>query len=295
MEHSKLIALSLKCNKCSRAWSIAEEDFQRSIITCQDPECKSEFSVYEGLKNGLKMESGFIPTPFLANDMFQELIDVKIGYSKIISLPEFIKKVFKINLFQLGAFQVGASDIQNHSFRLMTSLNDDSDISIIGEESKVMIMVHAKTSDYEVPWLHMLAYSLEQFRSEDFVTSILLSEIAFESYLDITIAEGYRKVGLDEDSITRLLKANIPDKVNALMNNVYNIRLSSNKDVFKKWTKDVLTVRNDIAHGRRGTATLEEAKIAYDTVIDAIFHLIEGVDNFRKEQGHPSGLFFRSQ
>lgn len=286
MEHKKLIALSLKCSKCSRAWSVSEDDFKKPFIVCQDPECKTEFNVYDGLKNGLKMENGFIPTPFLANDMFQEIVDIKIGYSKLITLPSSIKKVFNINTFPLGAFQVGASEVQNQSFRLMTSLTDESDVSIVGEDSKVMIMVHAKTSDYEVPWLHMLAYSLEQLESEDFITSILLSEIAFESYLDITISEGYRKKGLDDDSISRLLKANIPDKSNALMTNIYEVKFSSNKSLYRVWETQVLNMRNAIAHGRKSTATKEEAKLAYDTIVDAIFHLIEGIDGFYRNQSN---------
>lgn len=76
----------------------------------------------------------------------------------------------------------------------MTSLFDDSDPAVLGEDSKVMIMVHAKTSDYDVPWLHMLAYALEQLQSDDYVTCILLSEIALETYVDITIAEESRKI-----------------------------------------------------------------------------------------------------
>lgn len=278
MEHSKLIPLSLRCNKCSRTWSVSEEDFQKQIIVCQNPECQNEFSVYEGLRNGLKMDDNFVPSPFLANDLFQELVDVKIGYSKYVELPDAIKKIFKINIFPLGLFQAGATEIENNRLLLMTSLRDDSDPSIVGNESKVLLMIHAKTGDYDVPWLHMLAYSLEQYRSGDYVTCILLAEIAFESYLDITIAEGYRKIGLDEDSISRLLKSNIPDKVNSLMNNVYKVKLSSNKDLYNTWEKNVLKMRNDIAHGRKRTATKEEAKLAYDTIVDSIFHFIEAID-----------------
>lgn len=279
MEHTKLIAMSLKCNICSRSWSVTEEDYKKTIIKCQDPECQNEFTVYEGLRNGLKMTDNFIPIPFLSNDMFQETIDVKIGYSLIVPLPDEIKKVFKINLFPIGQFIAGATEINNHAFQLMTSLHVGCDPTIIGDESKVIVMVHAKTSDYENPWLHMLAYALEQYQTNEYLTCILLSEIAFESYLDMMIAEGYRLRQLDEDSITRLLKSNIPDKANALMNNVFGIKLSKNKAVFDSWQR-VLKIRNDIAHGRKSTATKDEAKFAYDTIVDATFHLIEGVDTF---------------
>lgn len=289
MEHSKLITLSLKCNKCSRTWSVSKDDFQKPIIVCQDPECKSEFTVYEGLRNGLKMENDFIPTPFLANDMFQDIVDVKIGYLKDLVLPDTITKIFKINLFPLGSFHAGAVEIDKHSYRLMTSLFDESEPTMFGVDSKVMVMVHAKTGNHDTPWLHMLAYALEQYQSDDYVTCVLLSEIALETYVDVTIAAGYREIGLDEDSIARLLKSNVPDKVNALMRNLYGIRLADNKGLFRTWERDVLLWRNDIAHGRKSVATKEEGKIAYDTVVDAIFHLIEGVDNhYKKKQsdGH---------
>lgn len=52
MEHRKLIPFMILCNKCSRGWSVSREDFEKITVTC--PECRNEFSVYEGIKNGLK-------------------------------------------------------------------------------------------------------------------------------------------------------------------------------------------------------------------------------------------------
>ncbi len=283
MEHSRLVSLSLKCNKCTRAWSVSEEDFKNVTVTCGDPECQSQFSVYEGLRNGLKMEENISPNTFLANEMFHDIVDLKIGYFKDIELPSNIRKIFKINIFPFGAFHAGAVDITNNGFRLMTSVSDESSCDLFGEDVKAMVMVHAKTEDYTIPWLHMLSYALQQYRDGEYVTSILLSEIAFESYIDTTLSEGYRKIGLDEDSISRFLRsANIPDKVNALMKNVYDVKLKDNRVLNKIWEDNVLQIRNHIAHGRKSTATKEEAKIAYDTVVDSIFHFIEAID--RKER-----------
>lgn len=80
-----------------------------------------------------------------------------------------------------------------------------------------------------------------------------------------------------------MLKSDIPDKVNVLMKNIYGIRLADNKGLHKTWEENVLLWRNDFAHGRKSSALREEAKIAYETIVDAIFHFIEGVDKHQKE------------
>ena len=196
MEHSKFGAFMIQCNNCSRGSSISEEDFRKEIITCSDPECGSQFSIYEGIKNGLKkVEDHISPNFFLANEMYNLMIETKVG---------------------------------------------------------------------------------------------------FTSYIDTTLALGYSKIGLDNDSISRLLEAGkMHDKVNPLMNNLFEVKLSTSP-IWGNWNKKVLVWRNQIAHGTKISATKEEAFLAYETVIDSIFHLIEGVDLHLKKQGHTSGMFFRS-
>ncbi|MBZ9688276.1 hypothetical protein G9F72_018250 [Clostridium estertheticum] len=283
MEHSKLRAFMMKCNKCSRGWSVDQSDFEKPIITCQNPECNNQFTVYEGLKNGLKFFEDFIPIPFLANDMFNETIDVKIGYETYFNLPESIKKIYKIMIMPMGAFLVGAVDITKKGFRIFTSLPDGGDKSLIGENTKVFIMINAKTDDYNIPWMDMLQFALEQLINEDFLTSILFSEIAFEIYIDMALSEGYRKYGLDEDSISRFLVATeLPTKVNPLMWNLYQIKLSKSTS-WNNWEKKALKWRNEIAHGSKVGATEDEAKLVYETVVDSIFYFMEGIDKKMKQ------------
>jgi hypothetical protein len=284
MEHSKLRAFMIKCNKCSRAWSVDEEDFKKLIITCQDPECKNQFTIYEGLKNGLKnFEDHISPNPFLANDKFRQTIDVKIGYTTYFDLPENIKKIYQVMLFPMGVFFAGATNITKKGFVIFTSLADNSDRNLIGESGKVMVEISAKTDDYKVQWMNVLQYALDQLRAEEYLTSILLSEISFETYVDTVLASGYKKCGLDEDSISRLLvAAELPAKVNPLMWNLYEIKLSSSSS-WKNWEKKALKWRNEIAHGSKIDATREEAKLVYETVIDSIFHFMEGIDNYTKK------------
>lgn len=285
----------IQCNKCSRGWSLSEDDMKKSIIVCQDPECKNEFSIYEGIKNGLKkVEDHITPNVFLANEMYYFSIDVRIGYTKQVELPENIKKIYKVMLFPIGPFLAGATDITSNGFNVFTSLAEHSDPSIIGEVGKIMITVNYKSEDYEVPWLHMLQYAFDQLRSEEYLMSILLSEIALETYVDSTLTLGYSEIGLDKDSISRLLKAaEIPVKVNPLMNNLFGVKLATSSS-WSKWEKKVLKWRNEIAHGTKVKATKEEAILAYETVVDSIFHFIEGVDNHLKKKGYVNGLFFRS-
>lgn len=42
-----------------------------------------------------KIEDHITPNVFLANEMFSHSIDIKVGYSTYIELPENIKKVYK--------------------------------------------------------------------------------------------------------------------------------------------------------------------------------------------------------
>lgn len=284
MEHSKLRAFMIKCNKCSRGWSVDQSDFEKPIITCQDTECNSQFTVYEGLRNGLKsFEDHIVPNTFLANDMFNEVIDVKIGYETYFKLPENIKKIYKIMIMPMGAFIAGAVDITKKGFRMFTSLPDGGEVNLIGKDAKVFIMINAKTDDYNIPWMDMLQFSLEQLTNEDYLTSILFSEIAFEIYVDMALSESYRKYGLDEDSISRFLVATeLPTKVNPLMWNLYQIKLSKSTS-WNNWEKKALKWRNEIAHGSKLSATKDEAKLIYETVVDSIFYFMEGIDKYTKE------------
>ena len=293
MEHSKFGAFMIQCNNCSRGSSISEEDYQKEIITCSDPECGSQFSIYEGIKNGLKkVEDHITPNFFLANDMTTQLVEVKVGYTRYVDFPEGVKKVYKTMLFPTGNFLAGATDITPNGFNMFTSIQENGDTSIVGQTQTVMIMANFKTNDYEIPWLHMLQYAFEQLRDGEHLTSILLSEIALETYVDSTLTFGYNEIGLDEDTIKRLLIATeLPVKVNPLMNNLFGVKLASS-EAWHDWEKKALKWRNSIAHGTKTTATKAEATIVYNTVVDAMFHFIEGVDNYLKHKGHEKGLFF---
>jgi hypothetical protein len=283
MEHSKLRAFTIKCIKCSRAWSVDKDDFEKYNITCQNTECKNQFTVYEGLKNGLKSYENFIPIPFLANDMFNGMVDVKIGYTVYFDLPANVRKIYNVIIIPTGAFLAGAVDITRKGFRIFTSLHNDGDKNLIGENAKVILMINAKTDDYNIPWIDTLRYAFEALINQEYLTSMLFSEIAFEIYIDTALAEGYRKYGLDEDSISRfLISTELPSKVNPLMWNLYQLKLSKS-DSWKHWEKKVLKWRNEIAHGSKTNATEDEAKLVYETVVDSIFHFMEGIDNYVKQ------------
>lgn len=292
MEHSKFGAFMIQCGNCSRGGSLSEQDMQSDVIAC--PECKSEFSVYEGIKNGLKkVEDHIFPNTFLANEMYHLMVDVKIGYTTNVELPKNVNKIYNVMLIPMGQFLAGATDITGNGFTVFSSLAENSDKEIIGQNGTIMTMVHYKSENYPIPWLHMLQYAFEQLRSDEYLTSILLSEIALETYVDYTLSLGYTDIGLDHDSISRLLEAGkMHDKVNPLMNNLYGVKLSTS-NVWGKWQKKVLIWRNEIAHGSKVTATKDEAILAYETVVDSIFHFIEGVDNHLKQKGHANGLFYR--
>lgn len=294
MGYIKLGAFMILCNKCSTGTSVSDEDYKKEIITCFKPDCGNQFTIYEGIKNGLKkVEDHITPNNFLANDMYHGVIEVKIGYTTHVELPENTKKIYNIKLLPNGPFLAGAVNVTKNGFDIFTSLPTDSDSSLAGESATVVIIVNFKVEDYEVPWLHMLQYSLDQLRSSEFLTSILLSEIALETYIDSILTVGYSEIGLDKDSISRLLTATeIPVKVNPLMNNLFNVKLASSSS-WREWEKKVLKWRNEIAHGTKVNATKEEAILAYEVVIDSIFHFIEAVDNHLKQKGYTDGLFYR--
>ncbi|SDF05519.1 hypothetical protein SAMN04488542_10586 [Fontibacillus panacisegetis] len=219
---------------------------------------------------------------------------MKIGYTTHVELPENIKKIFKVMLFPIGNFLAGTVNISNNGFDIFTSLNEGSDLSIVGENGNIMFMVNYKGEDYEIPWLHMLQYAFDQLRSEEYLTSILLSEVALETYVDSTLTNGYLEKGLDKDSISRLLtSAEIPTKVNPLMNNLFEVKLAAASS-WPVWERKVLKWRNEIVHGTKVTATKEEAVEAYEVVVDSIFHFIEGFDKFLKKNGSSHGMFYRT-
>lgn len=284
MEHSKLRVFSIKCNKCSTAWSVDNGDFEKYNITCQNQECKNQFTVYEGLKNGLKSYENFIPIPFLANDMFNGTVDVKIGYTTYFDLPTNITKIYNVVIIPTGAFLAGAVDITKNGFKIFTSLPEDGDVNLIGEDAKVFLMINAKTDDYNIPWIDTLRYAFEALINQEYLTSMLFSEISFEIYVDTVLAEGYRKYGLDEDSISRFLTVSeIPSKVNPLMWNLYKIKLSKSES-WNNWERKVLKWRNEVAHGSKNNATKEEAITAYEVVVDSIFYFMEGIDDYIKKE-----------
>ena len=141
----------------------------------------------------------------------------------------------------------------------------------------------------------ILQLSLDNLLDNDYLTSILLAEIAFESFVDWFLYYGYSEKGLlNEDEISALLiKETVPVKVNRLMNNIYQTKLSRMKD-WEGWEKKVLIWRNQIAHGAKVSFSINEAKYAYDLIVDAIFFFIEKIDDYFKKVGEPNGLFYRT-
>ncbi|MFE1630731.1 hypothetical protein ACFLFF_28720 [Brevibacillus reuszeri] len=261
---------------------MSQEDFEKKVIICQDPDCKNEFTVYEGIRNGLKAEDTIVPNPFLASDMFIQPIEIKIGYSIFVELPKTIQKAYQINVHPLGDFIAGATEISPSGFRIITSVADNGPVDLFGSNSLVLVRIHAKTEDYAEPWLHLLSHAYEHYQSGDYLTSILLSEISFETYIDKTLSDAYQQIGLDSDSISRFITAcEMPSKVNPLMNNLFGIKMSSFSS-WSDWEKKVLKWRNNIAHGNKTSATKDEAKLAYETVVDSIFYFIEFIDKKQK-------------
>ena len=72
MDYTGKFIYMIHCDKCSRAWSLEEEDLKKEIIICQDPSCASKFTIYEGIKKGLKTydENTLHTNTFLANYTF---------------------------------------------------------------------------------------------------------------------------------------------------------------------------------------------------------------------------------
>lgn len=282
MEQFRIKALTVKCKNCGAGRSVEDEDFNNEFVTCH--QCGNKFTVYEGLKNGLKdYEDSFMPNPFLANYMINEIVDVKIGYETYFSLPDNVKKVYKVNIIPIGGFIAGEVDVTKKGFRILTSLPKDGDETLIGKQGKVMLMINSRIDDYGIQWLDMLQFAQEQLRNEGYLTCVLFSEIAFEIFIDTVLANGYRTHLLDEDTISRfLVSIEMLPKVNPLMFNLYKIKLSKS-DSWGNWEKKVLKWRNEIAHGTKVKATEEEAKLAYDTVVDSIMYINEGINKFVKE------------
>lgn len=294
MEYSKYEAFMIQCNRCSTRRSLTNDDVKKQNITCDNLKCGSEFSIYEGVKNGLKNYEHYLAVnSFLAQNISYETIDIKIGYTKDVSFPENTKKVYQVEVHPISSFKAGVVNLTNKGFTIFTSLSEDNDLNRVGQTSKVAVMLNAKTDDFESSWLHMLQYALDQLLSDEYLTSILLSEIAFENYVDSMLNMGYLEIGLDQDSINRILVAtNLPTKVNPLMNNIFGVKLSDSSS-WRNWEKKTLKWRNEIAHGTKKTATKEEAKLVYESVVDSMFHFIEGVDNHMKKVGKPSVFLYR--
>lgn len=259
----------VQCNKCGNSWSIDSVRINE-MIKCQS--CKSEFHISEGVKNDLKSDNTFSEFAFISNFMSVQQEIIKVGYAKYIEFTEVFDKVFKIFTTVESYFcHTDAVKISNNGFLLISACDENSEICNLGTSVKVNILVYGKKGKHNSSWKELLAYAKQLYLSNDYLASILLSAISFESYIDSTLTKGYENLGLDSDTITRFLVATeMPTKVNPLMWNIYQKKLSQS-NVWKDWEKKVLKWRNEISHGSKVTATKEEAKICLDTIIEAIF------------------------
>lgn len=296
MDYTALYPFTVQCSRCDRAWSFSEDELHSVNLKCQDSECGYTFNVYEGLKTGLKNINDIFGNTFLANGMHNLMIDVKVGYTTYFKLPQSTMKVYDVMLIPAkDSFKAGVVDITNDGFLIYTSLEEGGDPTLFGKMTPLYVIVKSKIVDYDLPWLHLLQYSLDQFIQKNYLTCILLSETTFENFVDTMLRHRYINIGLDEDTVGRILiSTNLPNKVNPLFYNMYGIKLSDSSS-WKKWERKVLKWRNDIAHGVKTSATEDEAKVAYETIIDCMFYLIEGIDNYMRTNGEPQGLFYKTK
>lgn len=297
MDYFGKFVYMIHCIDCDRAWNLDEEDLKKDRLSCHDPSCAAEFSIYDGIKKGLKVyeENALQANSFLANYIFFHTIDVKVGFMKNYKLPEGVLRVHKVRATPLENFSVGVSNITSEGFDVFTSLHENTDISLFGLDAKVMLYINANMENYSATWMHLLQLSLKNLVDGDYSTSILFAEIAFESFVDTFLFMGYLEKGeLSEDEIYELLEdKKIPSKVNTLMKELYKTKLSKMDD-WIGWETKVLRWRNQIAHGSRVLFDKEEAQYAYSIVVDAIFYFAENIDLYFKSIGEPNGLFYRT-
>lgn len=267
----------VECENCKSGWSINEEDSKNLEKVLQCDQCGTQFSVLTGIKNNLKSENTFSLFQFISTAMLVAEIEIKVGFAQYINIPKYFNKVFKVFITPQSPCYVEAVNISNEGFLLMSSCDINSNDCVIGESVVASISVYGKHKGHGESWKELLAYSRELYISGDYLASIILVEIAFESFIDNVLSDGFIKKGMDKDSISRFLVATeMPVKVNPLMYNLYGKKLSASV-AWKDWEKKVLKWRNDIAHGSKISASKEEAKLAYDTIIEAIFHFNETI------------------
>lgn len=264
--------IGVECDKCGRGRSLFEHEPKdpNAVIVCF--QCKNEFTVLDGIINSITSDLPFAIYDFISTRSYSGIANIKVGETQYICFPSPLKQVYKVFVTPYAGCDVATSRVDNNGFWLISGCTKDSQDCTIGSEAKVSWDAYGNDVDFNEAWRQLLVYSRQAFLAENYLGSILLSEIGFESFIDASLSEGYKKNGLDDDSISRfLVNTGMVDKVNPLMNNLFGLKLS-NSSVWQDWEKRVLRWRNNIAHGSKLSATKDEAQLVFKTVIKAIFY-----------------------
>ncbi|PFJ03212.1 hypothetical protein [Priestia megaterium] len=259
---------------------IGEMNFLSEIIECSG--CGNKFERYKGIIEEFISDNIYAILPTIYDVIYDGVADITVGKEYKVVLP----KKFLINRVHLGNKGAGASigpnfytELEANWFTIASceceNISGEGHYKRIGDSHQVFWKVYGKSGNKpSETWLLLLAQIKEQILHGQYNIAILTSEMMFESFLDQSLKKMLISEGLSEEASYTILESmrSIYDKAHKLLKNLNGAGLSSNKAINKQW-KDLMELRNKIAHGENIDVDKEKAQWGLRTALDAIFYI----------------------
>jgi len=271
----------VECNKCKRGWSLDIHEIEKlnscreaidEVIKCS---CGNEFSYLEGIIQNLISDNVFSQWSFTSNITLHGEVEINVGITKNVELPEEIPVINKVFLTCCKGFADVEAIVQgSKSFRIISS-EVPGGIKL-GEKLKVAWILYGRNDLTNLPtWRKILVQAKEELINRQFSLAVLTSEMAFESFVDTIIDKLLRKAGISLEASHTILESinNIYTKVHKLLLNLDGIKFKDNRKLNKDW-QGLVEMRNKIAHGEIAEVSADDAKKAFETAIRGIVYIL---------------------
>ena len=245
--------------------------------------CKKEYSIEEGIIQSLISNNIFSQWYFISNIVLHGVCEIIVGNAHHVKLSQKVDKINKIYLTpQEGCVETAPIIYNSDTFSIISAqhfnianLPPDSPFTKNGEKLKLGWTVYGRDNNVNFPiWRGLLFQAREQIIQERYTLSVLISAIAFESFLDSLIRKILIKKGISHEAAETITDSmrSIFDKVHKLLFQEDGIDFKKNKTLNKNW-QELVEKRNEIAHGAEVSIKADEAKHAFETVIRGVFFL----------------------
>lgn len=273
--------MMVRCSNCHSETSTFKKDQSPTLVLsdifkCNN--CDNEFTVREGIIQHLISPNIFSQLSYICNIQLYGSTKIRVGHAKTIHLEKKVPVIERVIITPGGNF-AGLSHLITGEDKIdFISSQLENGGAKVGEELEVDWVVYGNDGQTDIStWERLMVHAKDEMIKGQYNLSLLTSAMAFESFIDLLLEKLLESKGVPEKAAEVILDSmrSIYDKVHKLLPELSGVNIKEEKQINKNWQVGVVEKRNDIAHGETTSISKEEAELAFETVVRAIFYIQE--------------------